>query len=238
MVSHCIILNLDSRKDLWDNLFSFRNLWESQGKHCIRVPGISYKHKSKIVNELILENKINLNGSGFRKKKEAFIGEMGCFAGHYDCWKYIIENKLENCLILEDGIEFLTKDFSNLKIPSNIDLMFVNSEMKMINSMFVGFGLQGYIVSQNGARILRDNCRIISAPVDLQVRELCNNRIIKASVFTNTIVKRNNNRVSSIEGMQVDDEGRENEKQDMMSVINRLLTNFIKNNVNLDDYLE
>jgi GR25 family glycosyltransferase involved in LPS biosynthesis len=238
MVSCCLILNLDYRKDLWDNLSSFRKKWESHGKHCVRIPGITYKNKQNVLNDLIIQDRINLNGAGFRKRKDAFIGEMGCFNGHYSCWKYIVENKIDSCLILEDGIEFLREDFDKLKMNSNIDLMFVNSEMKLINSNFIGFGLQGYVVSLNGAKILTEKCKVISAPVDLQVRELCNSRNINASVLSNTFVRRNNNRNSSIEGLKVDDQGRENDKQDMMSIINRVLTNLIKKNVNLDDYLE
>jgi len=70
-----------------------------------------------------------LNGNGFRQSKQAFLGELGCYMGHYNCWKYIVENKLDTCLIIEDGIELLRNDFDNLIIQKNIDILFVNEEM-------------------------------------------------------------------------------------------------------------
>jgi hypothetical protein len=34
MVNNCLIINLDSRKDLWNNLETFRNKWKSEKKNC------------------------------------------------------------------------------------------------------------------------------------------------------------------------------------------------------------
>ena len=82
MVDNCLILNLDERVDLWDGLVDFRNQWEKTGKKCHRIPGIDYRNKSNVLNEMILNNRINLNGSGFRQTKQAFLGELGCFMGH------------------------------------------------------------------------------------------------------------------------------------------------------------
>ena len=104
-----------------------------------------------MVNDLISTNRLHLNSSGFRKTKEGFLGELGCYMGHYNSWKYIVDNNLDNCLILEDGIEFLRNDFENMKINDDLDIVFVNEEMKVqINDnkkQFIGYGLQGYIVS-------------------------------------------------------------------------------------------
>jgi len=51
--------------------------------------------------------------------------------GHYNSWKYIVDNNLDNCVILEDGIEFLRNDFENIKINDELDILFINEEMKV-----------------------------------------------------------------------------------------------------------
>ena len=151
MIKNCIIINLDYWTDLWDKLKNFRNQWEKCGNKIIKISGVNYKDKKNVVNDLISTNRLHLNSSGFRKTKEGFLGELGCYMGHYNSWKYIVDNNLDNCLILEDGIEFLRNDFENMKINDDLDIVFVNEEMKVqINDnkkQFIGYGLQGYIVS-------------------------------------------------------------------------------------------
>jgi len=65
--------------------------------------------------------------------------------GHYNSWKYIVDNNLDSCLILEDGVEFLRDDFANLKLNKNLHILFINEEMNRIdaNKNLVGYGLQG-----------------------------------------------------------------------------------------------
>jgi GR25 family glycosyltransferase involved in LPS biosynthesis len=234
-VDTCLILNLDERVDLWDGLVDFREQWEKTGKKWHRIPGIDYRNKSNVLNEMILNNRINLNGSGFRQTKEAFLGELGCFMGHYNCWKYVVDHGLDACLILEDGIELLRRDFKNL--VANSDILFVNEEMQMVGArQFVGYGTQGYIVTQKGAEFLLKNCYTLSVPIDLQIRHLCNTANISANVVFPPYVRRNNTRISSI-GMNVDDANDLNKKQNQNSIIQRLLTNFMQLNLNLDDFV-
>ena len=125
-VNNCLILNLDTRKDLWEKLESFREKWKKYNKTLERISGVNYKNKNNVLIELIKTNRLNLNGLGFRNEKESFFGELGCFMGHYNCWKYIVDNKLKNCLILEDGIEFLRDDFENMTMSNKLDILFLN----------------------------------------------------------------------------------------------------------------
>jgi GR25 family glycosyltransferase involved in LPS biosynthesis len=129
MVNNCLIINLDSRKDLWNNLETFRNKWKSEKKTVERIQGVTLKNEENVLLQLIASNRININGSGFRKNKNSFFGELGCFMSHYNCWKYVVDNDLDNCLILEDGIEFLRDDYKNLKINNNVHILFLNEEM-------------------------------------------------------------------------------------------------------------
>ena len=73
-------------------------------------------------------------------------------------------------------------------------------------------------------------------PIDLQIRHLCNTKELIASVLSTPYVKRNNTRISSIDN-SVTNMDNLNEKQDTNSILQRLLINLRKNNINLDDYL-
>jgi hypothetical protein len=89
-----------------------------------------------LLNDYIKTNRINLNGSGFRNTKTSFLGELGCYDGHYNCWKYIVENNVsrsdeyhllylvENKLVkLLDTINIVSLNFT----PSNNLLGFASA---------------------------------------------------------------------------------------------------------------
>ena len=242
MISNCIIINLDSRNDLWNNLQEFREKWSKQGKTLKRMPGVDYKNKKHVLNDFIIQGRINLSGNGFRNSLTPFLGELGCYMGHYDSWKYVVDNHLDYCLILEDGIKWVRDDFQNLAINNGIDtdldIVYVNEEMNMNNhKQFIGYGLQGYIVSQKGAQALLQHCNTLSAPIDLQIRHLCNTGTIKANIIDKPFVKRDNNRISSIQGIKLDDEHNLNDKQNPSSIIERIIINLINKNINLDEFV-
>ena len=239
-VKNCAIINLDTRPDLWQTLEQFRNNWTSYGKIVERIPGVSFKNKTHVVNDFIKSSRIKLDGRWFRQNKEELLGEFGCYMGHYNSWKYVVDKKLESCLILEDGINFLQQNFENLYIDKNLDMLYINEEMTMEvhNKIFTGYGLQGYIVTQKGAKKLLEKCESLFYPIDTQVRTLCNTKEVKGDVINRPFVKRNNNRISSIDGKQTDNTiGNLNDKQNENTIIYRLLYNLLDKNVNLDDYI-
>ena len=238
MINNCLIINLDSRRDLWDNLENFRVKWISEKKSVERIPAINLRNENNVLMQLLASNRININGSGFRKNKDSFLGEIGCYMSHYNSWKYVVDNNLDNCLILEDGIEFLKNDFTNLKINNNIDILFVNEEMNLFdsNKNFAGYGTQGYVVTKKGAKKLMEKCSTMIMPIDLQIRHFCNTKDIMGSVISKPFVKRNNNRLASIDN-GITNMDNPNEKQDSNSIIVRLLNNLRKNNINIDDFI-
>lgn len=238
MVEHCLIINMDHRTDLWKGLDNFRENWKTHKKQCTRIVGTNYANKQNVLNEYITNNRINLNGNGFRNNKKSFLGELGCYNGHYDCWKYIVDNNLASCLILEDGIAFMREDYQNLLINPKLDVLFVNEEMKIdAKKQFIGYGLQGYVVSLKGAKSLLKLCFTLIAPIDLQIRHLCNTKELNASVVSKPFVKREHNRASSIEGAILNDQADLNAKQNPSPIIQRILMNLISQNVNLDEYV-
>lgn len=238
MVNNCLIINMDERIDLWENLENFRQEWSKSGRTFHRISGTNYKNKENVLLEYIRTNRIDLNGSGFRNNKSGFLGELGCFDSHYNCWKYVVDNKLDSCLIIEDGILFLRNDYNNLKMNKNLDLLFVNQEMTMNQEkQYVGYGTQGYIVSLKGAEKLMRLCYSLKLPVDLNMRYLCNSKEINASVLSNPFVKRNNNRKSSIEELKPIDDIDLNAKQNHIPLINRLISKLHEKGINLDDFI-
>ena len=238
MIKHCLIINMIQRTDLWDNLKSFRDDWSKNGT-VTRIVGTDYTNQKYVLNEYITTNRINLNAGGFRNNMISFLGELGCYNSHYDCWKYVVDNNLKNCLILEDGITFLRNDYINIlsKEHINMDIIYINQEMTINNKQFVGYGTQGYIVSFEGAKKLLTLCSTLSAPIDLHIRHLCNTKELNATILNKPFVKRNNNRVSSIEGIVLNDQENLNAKQNTNSIVQRILIKLLEKNVNLDDYI-
>lgn len=218
---------------------SFRNEWEKSGKKWHKISGTNYFNKTNVLNEYIKTNRINLSGNGFRSNKNAFIGELGCYDSHYNCWKYVVDNELNSCLILEDGIHFLRHDFQNMVLNKKLDLLFVNEEMRTNTNTntFDGYGTQGYIISLQGAKKLLKLCETLSAPIDLQIRHLCNTKDINAATINHPFVKRKNNRISTIENCTTD-ENDLNAKQCPHSIIQRIIMSLLANNINLDDYIQ
>ena len=237
-VNNCLIINLDSRKDLWNNTEEFRKKWKNLDKKVHRIAGENLHNKSHNLNNLIYANRINLNATGFRKNKYSVLGEIGCYLAHYKCWEYVINNRLESCLILEDGIKLLRNDFENLSIDSKLDILFVNKEMTKYNDTLIrGYGCQGYIITLNGAKNLIDKCCILTFPIDLQLRNYCNNNILNGNVLNNSFVERDNNRISSIGNTKDINNLNLNAKQDSRSFIERIIINLIKKNIDLDNLI-
>ena len=237
-VNNCVILNLDSRTDLWDSLENFRDLWKNQNKIVERIPGVDYRKQTHTINNLLKSNILNLNGSGFRHTKDALLGEFGCFMGHYNCWKYIVNNKIDCCLILEDGITILRDDLHKISINKTLDILFINEEMKMDGyKKLIGYGTQGYIVTQKGAQKLMQKCYVLSMPIDLQIRNLCNTNEFIYSVINKPYLKRDNNRTSSIDFIKLNVQTNLNDKQNQYSIIQRLFYNLLEKNVNLDEFI-
>jgi GR25 family glycosyltransferase involved in LPS biosynthesis len=230
-VNNCIIINLDYRKELWDNFTDFREKWKSLNKRLFRMPAVNHKNETNVILKYIANNRISINGSGFRKNKESLLGEIGCFMSHYNCWKHIVENKLDACMILEEGIEFLREDFNNLTINVEKDITFINTEMNQYDftGNLTGYGTQGYVVSYKGAELLMQKCYTMYIPIDLQIRHLCNTKEINAICMNASYVKRNHTIISSIDTFKT--------SQSTDTILHRILMNLSLSNINIDNFL-
>ena len=237
-VDNCLIINLDSRVDLWNKHEKFREEWKNLNKNVNKISGMNLKEQTHNFNKFIISGRIDLNAKGFRKDKNSLLGELGCYLSHYECWNYVVNNNLKSCLILEDGINFLRNDYSSLKINPNLDILFINKEMvKINNSLISGFGLQSYIITLNGAKKLLETCYKLVLPIDLQLRNYCNSNILVGDTIIKPFVERDNIRLSSIEN-KISETDDLNEKQNLNhNFIDRIIINLIKKNINLDEYL-
>jgi len=237
---------MDERPELWKNLEGFRQAWTNLGKTCERIVGVNYKKKKNVLNTFIINGRINVMMGGFRNNKESLLGELGCYMGHYNAWKHVVDNKLESCLIMEDGVNIINPELNKLTIPKTLDILFVNSEIEVHpTDQIYGYGLQGYVVTYEGAKKLMKECHVLQLPIDLQIVHLCKIRALNASALTKPYVTRNDNRLSSIDNSKLEKTNGRIEKQTMLrnkqntdSIMQRILTNLIKNKINLDDYVE
>ena len=245
-IQNILIINLDERKDLLKKIQYVFNLIKEKYKDIKieRIEGVNLREDIKkdklLFNEYLKNNIIGINANGLRNNKESLIGEIGCYLGHKRCWEKILENKLENILILEDGIIFDEDIFDNNinRYNKNYDIIFVNKEMKKNGNMLYGYGLQGYILSKNGAKKLLNLCRTMIMPIDLQIRNLCNENKLIWEIYDKPLVERNNKRMSSIsKDILNNTEIDLNKKQNLEPIIIRIFKNLLLKNIPLYDYL-
>ncbi len=92
-------LNLDSRKERWENL----QLYKINHPNLERFSAIDSIKNPFVFKDYHLE--LNPVGIDHTLYFSFCYGAVGCYLSHYLMWKQIVENKWENVLILEDDIE-------------------------------------------------------------------------------------------------------------------------------------
>lgn len=149
--------------------------------------------------------------------------EIGCFASHYNSWKYVVDNNLPELLVIEDdallGSDFFDKlEFYKKYLPKTYEIFFtfVSDQMKMryvfkehymgniyVTKAFQDWSTLCYLISFKGAKqaINLTNVYGMRRPVDNFILEFgiqCYSphpdRILPISI--------NNNYTSLIQGEQ------------------------------------
>lgn len=192
-VKHCLIINLDSRQDLWDKLSEPRRLMNEAGITVERLPGINYSTTANLLQKLYNEGIITLESSGWRKNLKHMRNELGCFTAHRNALMKVVENDLPCCLIIEDGVEFLRTDFENLNIKNWLDVSIIHPHMKN-----EGYGAQGYVVTKQGAANILSKVYPLKMPYDLALRHEMKAYNLTYEFAEPYFLKRNNHRQSSI----------------------------------------
>ena len=139
-------------------------------KNFTRVPGVLAKNLPHFARE-------RLHRSHVLKKQ---VGALGCFLAHVNALEKVVENNVEVALIIEDDAFFYyrpSKYVINEILKSGCDLIYVNSRMmkrddlfetplnvdpvssrlSIISDSISGWGGDGYIVTNYGARLLLEN---------------------------------------------------------------------------------
>ena len=235
-VEHCIIINLKRRSDLWDGLKTYRYMMQSCGIEVTRLEGRDTSQETNVIQSLYEEGVLSLDGIGWRKNAKQFIGELGCFTSHQYALKMIVEKGWNNCLILEDGIQFLRTDFENLTIMPGLDIVICHPHMSQ-KSKLDGWGLQGYIVSQNGAQKILKHAFPLSCPFDLALRELMRAFTLAYNEQDKPFFKRKYDRVSSVGLPEGHTDNDVVSKQDMTKIWKRIIDGCIKNGICLDEII-
>jgi GR25 family glycosyltransferase involved in LPS biosynthesis len=149
------VINLDYRQDRWEKMQK------------------RFKNTSLRLTRWSAVNGKNLNEEYIKKVTTTFCnyfcshGMIGCWLSHYFLWKYIVENKLDKVLVLEDDaipIDNFDEKFNSVskKFPKDWDLIYLgcggtctNNATKLdIITPVYPLSTYAYMISYNGAKKL------------------------------------------------------------------------------------
>ena len=167
----CYIINLEEASDRKQFFLNQLRIVDKDGihtKHFDFFPAIS-KNNTDQMKKYCKEFNITLQG-----------GEACCAISHLLVLRKIIEMEEEYTVIFEDDAKILTLhffDIDNLMKEINIkefDIMYLNNRIKHNDKYepINGWGLEGYIVSKQGAKKIYDilTCDVLSSPIDNQIQ--------------------------------------------------------------------
>jgi len=137
----CLVINLKKSIDRWNNILEISKI---QDYELIRIDAI-------YGNDLDISNlNIDLFKKNFYPKNV-----IGCFLSHKKCWKYIIDNNIEEAIIFEDDI-YIEKDINIVNeinkikpfIPNDMDILLLScifcnniSVLNIISIIFAGINI-------------------------------------------------------------------------------------------------
>jgi len=147
-------------------------------------------------NEVLKDNNICVSDTFVEKCN---LGQLGCFLSHFQLWKYIIEQKLDLAIILEDDVK-IYKNFNRIidtiheNLPVKFDYvhLFIHPDKQNIEYLEGkegdiipaedNFGTVAYLISQRGAKRLIKLTEMlkIQAPVDRQINFCIQHNFLKA----------------------------------------------------------
>ena len=192
MIEHTYVINLDHRKDRWNNI---QKDFKDIGLHLQRWNAIYGKNLSDDEISKLTTWKCN---------QFCTYGMIGCWLSHYTLWQYIVKNNLDNVLILEDDATPNTKTYKDIdrilaKLPENYDLVYlgyvdtcdylpmifqdsVSNKIYNMNKTLNGeylipcdpLCLHAYLLSNAGARKLINYTELqkINDPIDTALSQL------------------------------------------------------------------
>ena len=147
-------------------------------------------------NEVLKENNIFVADTFIEKCN---VGQLGCFLSHFQLWKYIVDQKLDMAIILEDDVK-IYKNFNRIidtiheNLPVKFDYvhLFIHPDKQNIEYLEGkegdiipaedNFGTVAYLISLRGAKRLIKLTEMlkIQAPVDRQINFCIQHNFLKA----------------------------------------------------------
>ena len=186
-------IHLLDRVDLLEPLKPITDFFD---KRFYFFPGVKVTHND--FNTYILNNIISPYFRDGKDNKNSLKNEFGCAMAHLNVWKKIIDEKIEYALILEDGILFNKEIYNDtiehiIQLIKKKDIVFINNTFRseIINGrkFLNGYGLNGYFLSLSGAQKLLQKSIPLVYPIDIQVRDLCNDLFINYALISNIITR-------------------------------------------------
>lgn len=185
----CINLNKDKyRYNKFMKMMEKINL-----KDVVRIEGVVGKNVPiEQVNKMMtIYAKNVLTRKLPRETHEHFntYGALGCYLSHVKCWRYIVDNDLDNAIIFEDdAVVNLTNFYKNfspimkelqdekadvcfLGYINRTKLNIYSNNLYKLDDMI--FQAHAYYISNHGARILLNNCFPVEMHVDSYIPIMC-----------------------------------------------------------------
>ena len=134
-----IVINLHNRQDKFNNTINELRKVPKLSDFVIRFEAItSEKAKDKCYNFLHKDAFINIENVQNTNIIPNYSA-VGCALSHIECWKYIVDNHISDCIIIEDDIEIVNKDHFLVDYNNLLNTIKKNNFSNIKRSMFITF---------------------------------------------------------------------------------------------------
>lgn len=147
IIKNCIIINRKSRSDLWESSNDLRNNMKAAGINVEQLVVNSMSHTPDVLQKMKDENVVICDSEAWRIIEEESENDLDIAVAHYRALKRVIDGKWESCLIMEDNIDCLRRDFNNLNMKKWCDIRIHTPDFSDINKTALS-----YSVTNNGAK--------------------------------------------------------------------------------------
>jgi GR25 family glycosyltransferase involved in LPS biosynthesis len=196
----CFVINLKERKDRWEKmmkgLVNFKNIIRCDA---VNVKNISIDELpvSLMTRYIIDDNKRRCHHFQLHTK-----GAIGASLSHIGCWRYIVENGIEEAVIFEDDCYLKPEMFGHIqncyeKFDKDI---FVFGYTKIYNKEKIDdcfskaesyIGAHAYVITNEGARRLLRNSLPIELHLDAYIGLMIFYNYLEGVYITNNQIKQN-----------------------------------------------
>jgi glycosyl transferase family 25 len=136
--------------------------------------------------------------------------EIGCYTSHYKCWEWLAQSDYKQVIIFEDdvlcdwaalkaiaahdyspyGINFLRLFATHPVKWKIVKFRLLSPHIHLIRTVDTTFGMQGYLLTKDGAQRLLSRYANILMPVDWVVSRYWEHGLLNYSVFPYPIIER------------------------------------------------